>query len=480
MSILVIDAGTSGVRAAAVESDGSVHAEYSQEFLPDSPAPGLVEFDAMAYLAACLAVARQVIEEVGAVDGVGISTQRSTAIVWDRATGIPVAPAQGWQDLRTVGDCLVLAADGLRFAPNQAATKYANIWNGVDPDRALDLCIGTPDSWLVWGLTEGRVHATDHTNAAVTGLLRGNGGEWDDKILDALRLPLRSLATLVDSSGFIGEATALDGSPPICGMAGDQQASLIGQGGVRPGLAKVTFGTGAMLNVCLGPKPPASASRGANGTFPIICWSRNGERMWGLEAIMLSAGTNVQWLRDDMGLIQTSAESATVAAECETSDGVVYVPAQLGLGTPHWDYGARGALFGLTRGSTRSHIVRAVLEGIAQRGADLLEAAEADADVTIETLRADGGMCENPVFCQAVANATQRRLEVAPVREATVPGAAMLASLALGQHDSWSSVEATWKPAAVYEPTGTLDRETWQRAIERSQAWYPDLSSLDF
>ncbi len=480
MPILVIDAGTSGVRAAAVEPDGTVRAEHSQEFLPDSPAPGLVEFDALAYLDACLAVARRVIADVGAVDGVGISSQRSTAVVWDRATGLPVAPAQGWQDLRTVGECLMLASEGLRFGPNEAATKYVDIWNHVDPERRQDLCVGTPDSWLVWGLTQGRVHATDHTNAAVTGLLRSDGSDWDQKILDALRLPRRAMAALVPSSGHIGDATALEGSPPICGMAGDQQASLIGQGGVRSGLAKVTFGTGAMLDVCLGTSTPKTSRRGANGTFPIICWSRGDELMWGLEAIMLSAGTNVQWLRDDMGLIASSAESAAVAAECEHTDGVIYVPAQLGLGTPHWDYGARGALFGLTRGSTRAHVVRAVLEGIAHRGADLLDAAEADAGITIEALRADGGMCENPVFCQAVANATQRRIEIAPVREATVPGAAMLASLALGLHDDWSSVEATWKPAAVYEPTATLDRDMWKRAIERSQAWYPDLSALNF
>lgn len=488
MSILVIDAGTSGIRAAIVRPDATIADESSAEALPDTPVDGLVEFDADAYAATALGLAREVLGRHGPVAAVGISTQRGSAVVWDRATGRAVAPAQSWQDLRTVGDCLVLAAEGFRFAPNQTATKVPNIWDSVDPDRSRDLCVGTVDAWLVWQLTEGAVHATDLTNAGITGLTRSAGSssstaanaEWDAAILDRLRIPPEAMPAIVASSGELGRATALEGAPPICGVAGDQQASLIGQGCVRPGMAKATFGTGAMLDVCLGTTPPQTLQRSSAGTFPIVCWQRGDEVVWGLEAIMLSAGTNVQWLRDDLGIIDSAEHSAEVAAACEDTGGVVYVPAQVGLGTPQWDYGARGLLIGLTRGTGRPEVVRAVLEGVAERGADLLAAAEADTGFTIERLRIDGGMSANPVFRQALANATQRPIEVAPVKEATSIGAAFLAGLAVGTWGSWDDVATAWSPAAVVEPGPPTDRERWARAVERSAGWHPDLSALDF
>jgi len=480
MAVLVIDVGTSAVRAAIVEPGGVVTHERYSEFLPDTPAAGIVEFDADAYALATIEVANAVLAEGPAVTGVGISTQRATCIVWDRATGRAVAPAQGWQDLRTLGDCLMLGAEGFRFAPNQTATKARSILDAVDPDRTRDLCVGTPDAWIVWTLTGGRSHVTDATNAGVSGLARLLADDWDDKVLDKLRVPRAAMPRIVDSSGYLGDATALTGAPPILGLAGDQQASLVGQGGVTPGLAKITFGTGAMLDVCLGTEPPARGARSANGTFPIICWRRNGVTMWGLEAIMLSAGTNVQWLRDDLGIIGTAAESAEVAAQCTETGGVVYVPAQLGLGTPQWDYGARSGLFGLSRGTGRPEVVRAVLEGVAHRGADLVEAAEADAGLTIGALRIDGGMSENPVFTQALANATGRRVEVAPPKEATAVGAAALAELGAGTYRSWDDVASTWTPSSVVEPTDRLDRDQWRRAVERAGQWHGDLSALDF
>jgi glycerol kinase len=480
MSVLVIDAGTSGIRGGVIRPDASVACDLYEEVLPDSPVPGLVEFDAVRYADVALDLARRALAEAGPVDGVGISNQRASTVVWDRATGEPVAPALGWQDLRTVGDCLVLAAEHFRFAPNQSATKVAHILDSVDPDRRRDLCIGTPDSWLIWRLTDGEVHVTDLTNAAVTGLMSADCSGWDPRVLERLRIPEASLPAIVDSSGMIGAATALDGSPPICGVAGDQQASLIGQGCVRPGLTKITFGTGGMLDACQGTERPQSAARSTSGTFPIVCWRRGDETMWGLEAIMLSAGTNVEWLRDDLGIIATSAESAEVAAQCDTSDGVVYVPAQLGLGTPRWDYGARSGLFGLTRGSTRAHVVRAVLEGVAQRGADLVDAARIETGMVIDALRIDGGMSENPVFTQAVADATGCVVEVAPVKEATSLGAAFLAGLELGTWSGWDEIEAAWKPSSVIEPSGSFDRERWADAVDRAAGWHGDLSNLDF
>ena len=378
MSILVVDVGTSGVRGAVVHPDGTVAIEHHRETLPDSPAAGLVEFDADVLADTAIDLAAAALAEAGPVEAVGIATQRASTIVWDRATGRPIGPALGWQDLRTIGECLTMGAEGLRLAPNQSATKVAWLLDTYDADRSRDLCFGTPDTWIAWKLSGGELHVTDLGNAAVTGLIDLDGGDWDDRVLDKLRIPRSMMPAIVDSTSELGLATALPGSPPIAGILGDQQASMLGQSVVSPGPAKITFGTGGMLDVVTGPVRPGFDTRGGGGTFPIVAWRRDGKPTWGLEAIMLSAGTNVEWLRDDLGILASSAESHDVASQCETSDGVVYVPALLGLGTPRWDYGARGTLLGLTRGAGRPQIVRAVLEGVAQRGADLVEAAEAD------------------------------------------------------------------------------------------------------
>ena len=335
------------------------------------------------------------------------------------------------------------------------------------------------DSWLAWQLSEGTLHITDASNAAVTGLYGLDG--WRPEALARLGIPIGTLPTVVDSTGGLGRATALPGSPPLCALIGDQQASLVGQGCTRPGLAKATFGTGAMLDVCLGKTRPGFDIRGPAGCFPIVAWQRHGEPTWGVEAIMLAAGTAVDWLVEDLGLLDSAAESEAVAAACEDTGGVVAVPAVLGYGTPQWDFGARAALFGLTRGTGRSEVVRAVLEGIAHSGADLLEAAERDAGFDIGHLRIDGGMSANRVFVQALADACNRPVEVSPELEATTLGAGLLAGLATGAWASLDDVAATWSPRAVVEPSGRpAGRDRWRRATERAAAWYPDLSALSF
>jgi glycerol kinase len=480
MTILVVDVGTSGLRAAALRPDASVAVEHHVPLLPDSPAPGLVEFDAAEMARVALELSRRVIDEVGPVDAVGIANQRASTIVWDRATGEPVGPALGWQDLRTVGTCLVLQADGIRLAPNASATKLGHLLDEHDPDRSRDLCFGTVDTWIAWQLSLGALHVTDASNAAVTGMRSGDGSGWDAKVLEALRVPEAMLPTVVDTSGIVGLATALEGSPPIASLVGDQQSSLVGQGCVRPGMAKITFGTGGMLDVHLGAERPRFDTQGSGGCFPIVAFQVDGEVAWGVEAVMLSAGTNVEWLRDDLRIIASAAESHEVASRCDTTDGVVYVPALLGLGTPRWDYGARGALLGLTRGSERPQIVRAVLEGVAQRGADLVDAAEADTGLSIPGLRIDGGMSDNPTFVQALADATQRPVEVSPVREATTQGAAFLAGLAIGTWSGWDDIAATWVPRATVEPGSPLDRERWATAVDRAAGWHPELSGISF
>jgi glycerol kinase len=298
-------------------------------------------------------------------------------------------------------------------------------------------------------------------------------------VLERLVIPTDALPDVVDSSGILGFATALDGTPPIAGLAGDQQASLVGQSCVRPGMAKATFGTGGMLDVCLGERP-AFELRGEGGCFPIVCWRRGDEVVWGAEAIMLAAGSNVDWLVEDLEILADAAASHDVASQCEDTGGVVYVPAISGLGTPHWDHGARGTLLGLTRGSGRPEVVRAVLEGVAHRGADLLEAAETDGGRAIEALRVDGGMSANPTFVQALADAIQRPVEVSPVTEATTLGAAYLAGLAVGTWGGWDDIAALWKPSRVVEPAAPLDRARWAEAVSRAKAWIPELSALDF
>ena len=480
-SLLVIDVGTSGMRAAIVRPDATVDHVQFRPSPPSSPFPGLVEFDPAAMAKTAIELAHAALDAGGPVGAVGIANQRASTIVWDRATGEPVGPGLGWQDLRTVVDCIVAKAEhGFALAPNQSVTKLAWLLAEADADRSRDLCFGTVDTWLAWVLSNGRLHVTDRSNAAVTGMLRGDATDWDERVLDVFRLPRTMLPSLVDSSGPIGEATALPGSPPIAGLAGDQQASLLGQGCVTPGMAKATFGTGGMLDLCTGARPPAVHGRLPGGTFPIVAWTRAGEVTWGAEAIMLSAGTNVEWLRDDLGIISTAAESHDVASACETTDGVVYVPALLGLGTPQWDYGARGTMLGITRGTSRPQVVRAVLEGVAQRGADLLEAAEADSGLKVPALRVDGGMSENPTFIQALADATQRPVEVSPVTEATTLGAAFLAGLAIGTWSDLDDIAATWRPARAVEPAATPDRERWADAVRRAREWIPDLSALDF
>ena len=479
--VLVVDVGTSSVRAAVFGTDGQLEHSVEQELLPESPADGLVQFDPVAMADTCVGLGAAALQHAGAVDAVGITNQRGSTVVWDRATGEPVGPGLGWQDLRTIGPCLALRAEGVKVGPNQSATKLQWLLEQLpDRGRGRDLCFGTVDSWVAWTLSGGAVHVIDATNAAVTGLqVPGNPTAWDAPTLAVLDVDDAMLPAIVDSCAVVGPARALPGAPPIAALIGDQQASLVGQGCVRPGDAKITFGTGGMLDLVLGGRAPAFAQRGPAGTFPIVAWRAAGEVTWGIEAIMLAAGTNVQWLRDDLGLIATSSESHAVASRCDDTGGVVYVPAPLGLGTPAWDYGARGALFGLTRGTGRAEVVRAVLEGIAHRGADLVDAAEADSGVAIPALRVDGGMTDNPTFVQALADATQRPVEISPMREATSLGAALMAGLAIGRHANVDALATTWAPRARVEPRRVLDRERWRDAVQRARGWIPELSGID-
>ena len=480
MSVLVVDVGTSSVRASIVSAGATVAHTHRRTVLPATPSPGFVELDPKALATAVLDVSQAALADGGPVDAVGITNQRSTTIVWDRKTGEPVGPGIGWQDQRTVMMCLALQAQGLRLSTSSSATKLVYLLDTFDAGRTRDLCFGTVDTWVAWTLSGGRIHVTDLSNAGVTGLGLLDGSGWDGNVIDLLGIPRAVMPTIVDSSGVVGEAAALPGGPPIAGMAGDQQASLVGQGCTRPGLAKMTFGTGGMLDLCLGPDRPVFEQRGPQGTFPIVAWRRGGRITWGIEAFMLTAGQAVEWLRDDLGLISDAAQSEAVASQCDTTGDVYFVPALLGMATPYWDFGARGTLLGLTGGTRRPEVVRAVLEGVAHRGADLLEAAEHDGGCTIPSLRVDGGMSANGVFVQALADACQRPVEVSPVLEATTLGAAFLAGMAVGLWADEEEVAATWSPRTRVEPVNRPDRARWRDACERAGGWIPELSALEF
>jgi len=343
-----------------------------------------------------------------------------------------------------------------------------------------DVRIGTVDSWIASVLSNNELHVTDSTNAGATGLCTLDASSWSERICDLLKVDVLMLPKIVKSTGVIGNATALPGSPPIASLIGDQQSSLIGQGCINSGATKITFGTGGMLDVFTGTTSPTKMQRSENGSYPLVAYSDEQTTFWAAEAIMLSAGTNIEWLRDDLQIISTSQESHEIAMQVSDSGGVVFVPALFGLGTPHWDYGARGTLLGLTRGTTRAHIVRAVLEGIAHRGADMLEAVIADTKLSVSSLRVDGGMSQNLTFTQSLANTTGLNIEISPVAEATTLGAAFLAGVAVGTWPSISQATSTTKPAKVVTPTLKLDRAQWHEAITRSRGWIPSLSSLDF
>ena len=495
MSVLVVDVGTTGLRAAVVRDDASITGFTYEPLPPSSPFAGLVEFDGVAMSDAVLRVANAALKGGGNVRAVGITAQRASTIVWDSRTGTPVAPGLGWQDLRTVGDCIRLRAEkNLVFAPNQTATKLTWLTANVEAARSAHARAGTVDTWVAAVLSNFSVHATDSSNAAVTGLADHASltkHEWSRSVLDALNVDPALLPRIVPTMGRIGEASALPGSPPIFAMVGDQQSSLIGQGGIVSGAAKATFGTGGMLDVYAGTATPKHLARTPNGTFPIVVFSEGDTLHWGSEAIMLTAGSNVEWLVNDMGLIPDAKSSDAIAASVDSSDGVVYVPALIGMGTPQWDYGARGTLLGLTRGSTKAHVVRAVLEGIAHRGADLLEASEADTGLRAERLRIDGGMSRNGVFVQALADSIGRPVEVCRDTEATTLGAAFLAGVAAGVWRDLAEATSLVRPLRTVQPRDDTSRKAvtsdtaspraqWHEAVRRARGWIPELSALDF
>ncbi len=485
-SILALDQGTTGSTALLIGRDGTVRARGYREFTQHFPRPGWVEHDAQEIVAVTVEAAREALARAEAPAGIGITNQRETVVLWDRQTLEPVAPAIVWQDRRTAGRCqqlreegiepLIRERTGLVLDPYFSATKLELLLQDPDRRRRAErgaLAFGTVESWLVARLTGGKVHATDHTNASRTLLYNLDRQAWDDDLLRLFGIPEGVLPQVVASSGVVGETEAhWFGRPlPIAGLAGDQQAALFGQGCVRPGQAKNTYGTGAFLLAHTGGRRAPSE----RGLITTMACGPQGEPAYALEGSIFIAGAAVQWLRDGLGLIARAEETEALARSVPDSAGVSFVPAFVGLGSPYWEPEARGTITGITRGAGRAHLVRAALEAMAFSSTDLIAAMEHEAGADISVLRVDGGAAANGWLLQFQSDIAGLPVERPDMVETTALGAAALAGLALGV---WDSIEAVlagrrfdrFEPAMPPEERARR-RAEWARAVETALFW---------
>lgn len=479
MSILVIDVGTTSLRVGELGEQGELVSVISRPVPLMVAGPSLVELDARALYeqvrSCAVDICRSAQQAGRKIQAVAIANQRATAVVWERASSDPIAPALSWNDLRTLDRCLALKAEGWDMAPNESATKIVHL---LEQQDQAGLCAGTLDSWLIWCLSRGDCFVTDRSNAGLTGLLRSDATDWNSELLEHLSLDTQLLPALADTVGVVGQATDLPDSPPIAALVGDQQSSLAGQGCTLKGLGKATFGTGAAVDICLGHRRVGFDRRGPHGSFPIVCWTQAGDITWGVEALDLTAGSCVSWLSGLLGI--SPEDSQDLAEQCPDSGGVFFVPALEGLGAPQWDFGARAGFVGLTRGTQRPHLVRAVLQGVAYRGAELVRTAQADADVALDSLRVDGGMSRNRVFTQALADALQLPVEIAQESESTLLGAGYLAGYATGMWSGWQEISQLWQPSQIVEPQQAPDYDYWQAAVDGCGRWEESLSEISF
>jgi len=488
--IIALDQGTTSSRAIVFDRAGTIRGVAQREFRQIFPQPGWVEHDAteiwasqLGVLHAALAMAETVAQDIAAI---GITNQRETTVVWESATGRPIANAIVWQDRRTAPLCdelreaghapLFQRKTGLVLDAYFSGTKVRWLLDNVAGARARaergELAFGTIDTWLIWQLTGGRVHCTDPSNASRTLLFDIHTGAWDDELLRILDVPRALLPQVVPSSGICGHA-AIDGVDiPIAGLAGDQQAALFGQACLSPGMAKNTYGTGCFLLLNTGRE--AVTSR--NNLLTTVAWQRNGVTDYALEGSVFMGGAVVQWLRDGLKIIRTAAEVETLAASVPDNGGVYLVPAFAGLGAPHWDAYARGAIFGLTRGATGAHIARAALEAIAFQSADVLAAMQKDAGITLTELRVDGGATASSLLLQFQADILGVPVVRSKIRETTALGAAYLAGLAVGYWQGTDDIAANWLADRRFEPAMPRERvaalrASWEKAVSRAKSW---------
>jgi glycerol kinase len=491
--ILALDQGTTSSRAIAFAPDGAVRGVSQKELGLSFPQPGWVEMDPREIWAAQRETAVEALRLAGAaaadVAAVGITNQRETTIIWDRATSEPIAPAIVWQDRRTAEHCeelrragheeRVRRVTGLLLDPYFSATKIAWLLDSVPGARERaergELAFGTVDSWLAWQLSGGRLHVTDATNASRTLLYDLRTGEWDAGMLDLFGVPAAVLPEVRDTSGVVGETdAAVLGAPvPLASMVGDQQAALFGQACTSLGMTKVTYGTGCFLLMHTGTEPVTSSS----GLLTTVAAQRRGVRTYALEGSVFIGGAAVQWLRDGLGIIREASESDRLAREVAASDGVYFVPALAGLGAPWWEPRARGAILGLTRGSTAAHIARATLEGIAYQVSDLLGAVTGDAGRAPAEIRVDGGAAHSDLLLQFQADILATPVTRAAQTESTALGAALLAGLATGEWKDNEEAAAVWRAARTFTPDPAVDREALLHGWEAAVACVRDLAS---
>ena len=490
--ILALDQGTTSSRAIIFDKRGGIVGSAQREFTQMFPKPGWVEHNAKEIWQSQLGVAQEVLQKtkISAKDivGIGITNQRETTVVWDRKTGEPIANAIVWQDRRTAGFCdrlkkrrgletYIKKNTGLVVDAYFSGTKIKWLLDNVKGARkraqAGDLMAGTIDSWLVYKLTGGATHITDYTNASRTMLYNIAKLEWDKKLLKAMDVPSGILPEVRQSSEVYGntEKSLFGAEIPIAGIAGDQQAALFGQACHSPGMAKNTYGTGCFMLMNTGHKMVTSKS----GLLTTIAWGLDGKVSYALEGSIFIAGAAVQWLRDSVKLIDESPDSEYFAAKIESSEGVVVVPAFAGLGAPYWDMYARGAIFGLTRGSTNNHIIRATLESLAYQTRDVLDAMKKDSGINLATLKVDGGACANDLLMQFQADILGTNVERPKIIETTALGAAYLAGLAVGYWDM-KSIGSKWKLDKRF--SAKMDKKekdrlyaNWKVAVKRTMNW---------
>lgn len=489
--ILSLDQGTTSSRAIVFNSVGEAVGVAQKEHRQIYPQPGMVEHDAAEIWRNQLAVAVEAVQmarlEVSDIAAIGIANQRETVVIWDRTTGAPLAPAIVWQDRRTADLCAQLKADGhealfsertgLRLDPYFSGTKLRwlldNVYGLRERARKGDVLAGTIDSWLLWNLTGGEVHATDASNASRTLLFNIYSGDWDEELLALLDVPRSILPQVVDSSGVVGTTTVpqMNGIK-IAGIAGDQQAALFGQACFEPGMAKNTYGTGCFLLLQTGPHAIPSQ----NNLLTTVAWRIKGVMEYALEGSVFIGGAVIQWLRDEMQLVRTAAECDELAASVDDANGLFLVPAFAGLGAPHWDPYARGAALGMTRGTNRAHFCRAALESIALQSADLIHCMQKDAGINLKELRVDGGASRSALLMQIQSDLLRCDVVRPACVETTALGAAYLAGLATGVWPDKAGIGAQWKVDARFAPRDNANQMAalqagWSKAIARSTGW---------
>lgn len=487
--VLAIDQGTTSSRAILFDKNGNIQAVEQKEFTQVYPKPGWVEHDANEIWNTQLKVVQDVIKNNGIsideVAAIGITNQRETAVIWDKNTGEPIHNAIVWQDRRTASICDQLKADGMEPYIKEntglvidayfSGTKVKWLLDNVPGARQKaingDLLFGTIDSWLVWKLSGGTTHITDYTNASRTLLYNIKKLEWDKKMLEVLDVPESVLPEVKASSKVYAHTKLLGGNIPIAGIAGDQQAALFGQACLTTGMAKNTYGTGCFMLMNTGTKAVTSQF----GLLTTIAWGLNGEVHYALEGSVFIAGAAIQWLRDGLKIVDAAPDSEFYAGKVEDTGGVYVVPAFAGLGAPYWDMYARGAVFGLTRGTSKAHIIRATLESLAYQTLDVLDAMEKDSGVPLKTLRVDGGASANNFLMQFQSDILGVNVERPSIIETTALGAAYLAGLAVG---FWSMEEISkkWQLERDFQPAMPEEKREklykgWQKAVERTKDW---------